>query len=145
MQGLPNFLYGSKFFRTINYRYHIVPNRDSLPSCYCRHMKYQNHWISRNNNLYFFRCVFNIFSNNRHFWLKNLAQYLEIHDCFHRCENENCLEWPQEDDLTIALQSLYLKTAVKLFISFHYSLNMIFQSFQHRTLTLLQKANTTLE
>ena len=67
------------------------------------------------------------------------------HDCFNSRENENCLELPQEDDLTIALQSLYLKTAVKLFISFHYSLNMIFQSFQHHTLTLLQKANTTLE
>ena len=45
-----------------------------------------------------------------------LTLYVVIHGCVNILEIENRLEWPQEDDLTIALQSLYLKTAVKLFI-----------------------------
>ena len=48
--------------------------------------------------------------------LEFLTRYVVIHDCVNILESENRLEWPQEDDLTIALQSLYLKTAVKLFI-----------------------------
>ena len=68
-----------------------------------------------------------------------------IHDCVNIPESENRLEWPQEDDLTIAATITLFENRGEIVYHYHYSLNMIFQSFQHHILTLLQKANTTLE